>query len=134
MNKKNRIPLIACNLYCILEKKEDAADLVQALKSNNINASYKEPKFEKEFDVKITNIPLSEYWDLDDAMELMFSQIHAIMKLLQKVRQSLNCSYIVDIECHKYELYPGLVICGKSMEYIRLLESDISIDMYDDLQ
>ena len=91
------------------------------------------PKYAKASDVTITNIPLSEHWYLDEALEEMFSQLRPQMDLLKEIRRSFQSSYIVDIECHKGDVYPALVLSGKNMEYIRLLESDVSIDLYDDL-
>lgn len=58
MKNREKTPLIACNLCCILERKEDADLLVQKLQRNGLGAGCIAPKYAKEFDVKITNIPL----------------------------------------------------------------------------
>ena len=133
MKNREKTPLIACNLCCILERKEDADLLAQKLQRNGLGAGCIAPKYAKASDVKITNIPLTGHWYLDEALEEMFSQLRAQMDLLKEIRRSFQCSYIVDIECHKGDVYPALVLSGKNMEYIRLLESDVSIDLYDDL-
>ena len=132
MGIRKRIPLICCNLFCVFDNVENAEPFITNLKQIGINTTYTKPKFANEIDIKITNFTLAEYWDLDEALTLMFNAVERNMNLLKKLKQSLNCNYIVDIECHKRGDYPALCLKGKCMEYIRFLEAEISIDMYDE--
>ena len=123
---------MCCNLFCVFDNVKNVEPFITSLKQIGINSTFTNPKFAKEIDVKITNFTLAEYWDLDEALALMFNAVERNLNMLKKLKQSLNCNYIVDIECHKRRDYPALSFRGKSMEYIRFLEAEISIDMYDE--
>ncbi len=70
------------------------------------------------------------FWDIDDALTKMFSQLHVSLDDLKQIVENYQGEIMIDIAFYHYGRYPALEFSGENMKKIHFLEANISVDAY----
>ena len=131
MNNAGTIPEIYAAISLSFGTEINIASIVNELNNCGVyDVKIRRPKNEAKICVDIAAIRNKCFWELNDALSEMFSQVEQCLSDIKDIATKNQGDIYIDIAFYQYGRYPALVINGKNMKNICFLEANISIDPF----